>query len=113
MAHPTTEEMAEKKRGAATPEHHVPEVSIRVPERVDIKEEEPEGTADPDPEGAVTGGTDDTTEEEERGAEDEEITEGSRVGEDTSVTTGVDEVSDASLTGGILRFRARYAAFRR
>ena len=88
MAHPTTEEMAEKKRGAATPEHHVPEVSIRVLGRVDNEVEKPEGTADPEPEGAVTGGTDDTMEEVERGAEDEEITEGSRVGEDTSVTTG-------------------------
>ena len=71
-------------------------VSIRVPDWEDNEVEEPEETSNPKPEGAVTGGTDDTTEEVERGAEDEEITEGSRVGEDTSVTTGVDEVSDAS-----------------
>ena len=96
MAHSTAEEAAEKKKSAATHEHHVPDVSIRVPGRVDNEEEKPEGTSDPEPEGAVTGGTDDTTEEVVRGAEDEEITEESRVGEDTSVTTGVDEVSDAS-----------------
>ena len=49
------EEMAEEKKSAATHEHQVPEVSIRVPGRVDNEVEEPEGTADSEPEGAVTG----------------------------------------------------------
>ena len=101
------EEMAEGRMVQPTHRGQVAEVSIRFPERRDAEESDPRWPEVPDPEGTDTGGTEDTTEDDERGAEDEEDTEGSRTGVDTAVAVREVEVSEASLTGGILRFRAR------